>query len=561
MRLSRIEIENFKAIGKRQAINLGSITLLFGPNSTGKSTVLHALHYVREILERKNPDPDQTIGGGPIDLGGFRALIHNHELDRAITIKMIVDLTDEQGSDYLPLNWGTSFGEARFANLDIRYMVGENSELKDYAIVQEVAVSIEVRWSDLLSGPYVSSLEIELDRESVAAIESPPQDGRGILTAFNFSHPLLQQVRDEEDRDLGNASDEPISPLNVEVWGLSRDMARETEALDEHDFRVCVATEIGALPDPNKLLKSELRDPEARQYVMESSTPRVQGLTALLDELILGPVRIVRQTLRNIAYIGPLREIPSRGFRPRLSPDESRWAQGLAAWDLLYADNTGDLTTMVNDWLSGDGKLRTGYRVDRVEFREIPVPSGMSNLFDRGLSEDDVGELQELYENLSTRVEFALQDFNKGIIVAPDDVGVGISQMIPIVVGCVADGIGLLVVEQPELHVHPAVQVGMGDLFIHSISRQGATVADNRSLLVETHSEHIMLRLLRRIRETAEGVLPPGLLPLLPDQLSIVYIETNSDGVNFHSLRVDREGEFIDRWPHGFFDERAEELF
>ena len=560
MRLSRIEIENFKAIGKRQSINLEPITLLFGPNSAGKSTVLHALHYVQEILERHNPDPDQTIGGGPIDLGGFRALVHNHELDRTIIIKMIVDLTDEQGSDYLPLNWGVSFGETRFANLDIRYLVGENAEHKDYAIVQEVAVSIEVRWSELLAGPYVSSLAIELDREPVAAIESPPQEGRGILTAFNFSHPLLQQVRDEEHRDPDD-SDVLISPLNVEVWGLSRDMALETGALDEHDFRVSVATEIGALPNPNELLKSELRDPEARQYVMERSTPRVLGLSALLDELILGPVRIVRQTLRNMAYIGPLREIPPRGFRPRLSPDESRWAQGLAAWDLLYADNKGELTTMVNDWLSDEDKLRTGYRVYKVEFREIPIPSRMSNLFGRGLSEDDLGELQELYENLGTRVEFALQDFDKGIIVAPDDVGVGISQMIPIVVGCVADGIGLLVVEQPELHVHPAVQVGMGDLFIHSISRQEPTVADNRSLLVETHSEHIMLRLLRRIRETAEGDLPPGVLPLIPDQLSIVYVETSSEGVNFHSLRVDREGEFIDRWPHGFFDERVEELF
>ena len=70
-----------------------------------------------------------------------------------------------------------------------------------------------------------------------------------------------------------------------------------------------------------------------------------------------------------------------------------------------------------------------------------------------------------------------------------------------------------------------------------------------------------MLRMLRRIRETAEGDLPPRILPLLPDQLSIVYVETSTEGVNLHSLRIDMEGEFIDRWPHGFFDERAEELF
>jgi predicted ATPase len=66
MRLSRIEIKNFKGIGRRQAIDLKPITLLFGPNSVGKSTILQALHYLREILGRGNIDPDVTIAGGLI---------------------------------------------------------------------------------------------------------------------------------------------------------------------------------------------------------------------------------------------------------------------------------------------------------------------------------------------------------------------------------------------------------------------------------------------------------------------------------------------------------------
>jgi predicted ATP-dependent endonuclease of OLD family len=52
MRISLIEIENFKGIGGRQLIDLKPITLLFGPNSAGKSTILQSLHYIREILER-----------------------------------------------------------------------------------------------------------------------------------------------------------------------------------------------------------------------------------------------------------------------------------------------------------------------------------------------------------------------------------------------------------------------------------------------------------------------------------------------------------------------------
>jgi predicted ATPase len=135
-----------------------------------------------------------------------------------------------------------------------------------------------------------------------------------------------------------------------------------------------------------------------------------------------------------------------------------------------------------------------------------------------------------------------------------------ISQMIPVIVACVRDQEGILAIEQPELHVHPAIQVGLGDLFIHAV-REEHGVASHKALLVETHSEHIMLRLLRRIRETTENELPPGALGLSAKDLSVIYVESTDEGVRFRPLRVDPEGEFIDRWPTGFFEERGEELF
>jgi hypothetical protein len=91
----------------------------------------------------------------------------------------------------------------------------------------------------------------------------------------------------------------------------------------------------------------------------------------------------------------------------------------------------------VNAWLGGEERPRTGYRLEKF-LKEVPVPGRFHQIFERGLSEDDLGELQELYAMLSGRSEIALRDFEKGIIVAPSDVGVGISQMIPVIVGCLS---------------------------------------------------------------------------------------------------------------------------
>jgi predicted ATPase len=179
-------------------------------------------------------------------------------------------------------------------------------------------------------------------------------------------------------------------------------------------------------------------------------------------------------------------------------------------------DRKGELLEEVNHWLSDETRLCTGYWLERAEFKEVPVPSVFHQKFDRGLTEEDIGELQELYVDLPARTEIALRDFQKGILVAPGDVGVGISQMVPVVVAALRRRSGILAIEQPELHIHPAIQIGLGDLFVRAVRADPNLLFSSKSLLIETHSEHIMLRLLRRIGETSEGNLLPGITGLKP---------------------------------------------
>lgn len=560
MWLRSIELENFRGIGSTQKIDLKPITLLFGANSAGKSTIIQALHYLREILERSNVNPDLTIAGGSIDLGGFANLVHNHELDKPLRIKVALDLSDEQGAEELPLNSGTLADQSGFDELRVRYLLGESHEHRDYAIVQDASIDLEIRWSELNRAPYVSCFAVELDGEPLAKIVSPPQEGRAQLTDFNFKHPLLQAVIDQDDEQ---PPAEVASPVETLVWELSREVALDTPvpAPGTQLLRIAVRSSSYALPALDHEISLEIRDPQIKKFELEERTPRVIALRKLLDEMILGPARIVRNYLTKMTYVGPLREIPSRNYRPQVSPDQARWANGLAAWDLLYSDRSAKLIDDVNFWLSDSGRLDAGYRVERIEYKELPIPSRLNQLFERGIENDDIAELEELYGNLQSRVDVALRDAARGIIVGPSDVGVGISQLVPVVVATLRPQNGLLAIEQPELHVHPAIQVAIGDLFIRAVRPDSGQLYASKTMLIETHSEHIMLRLLRRIRETSEGALPPDVDPLLPKDLSVIYVEGDENGVRFCPLRVDSEGEFVDRWPKGFFGERGKELF
>lgn len=153
-----------------------------------------------------------------------------------------------------------------------------------------------------------------------------------------------------------------------------------------------------------------------------------------------------------------------------------------------------------------------------------------------------------------------LHDEVSDIDVDPPDIGVGVSQVIPVVVGALDAGppenpCRLFAVEQPELHVHPAVQVALGDVFIDAVN------GTDRTMLIETHSEHLLLRLLRRVRESADGTLEPSVPALTSDMLSIVYVKPTVGGVEITPLPITEEGEFTRHWPNGFFEERVEELF
>jgi predicted ATPase len=107
--------------------------------------------------------------------------------------------------------------------------------------------------------------------------------------------------------------------------------------------------------------------------------------------------------------------------------------------------------------------------------------------------------------------------------------------------------------------VHPKFQVALGELFIHAIKDEH--IAQDTVFILETHSEYMMLRFLRRLYETANDELAPDAHALNPEDLGVYYVDPSDDSVRIVSLPLNAQGEFLEKWPKGFFPERKKELF
>lgn len=135
-----------------------------------------------------------------------------------------------------------------------------------------------------------------------------------------------------------------------------------------------------------------------------------------------------------------------------------------------------------------------------------------------------------------------------GVEINLSDAGDGMQQLLPVVVQQLLHDSGDLpsfldLVEEPELHLHPAAHAPLADLFIHTAT------SGKGQVLVETHSENLLLRLRRRIAEGAD-----------PDLVAVYWVEDRADGSSsVRPIQILPDGE-VDYWPEGIFSEGYQEV-
>lgn len=219
----------------------------------------------------------------------------------------------------------------------------------------------------------------------------------------------------------------------------------------------------------------------------------------------------------------------------------------------------------INEWIGSKAFLDSGYQI-KVGLK-ICVPT--SDILASGGSAFNLKEKFEVIEGshgntfrqLDPNIEFLARIYltdKTGRELRFSEVGTGFSQILPILT--FLNYSSNYVVRQPELHLHPKLQSRVADCIVSRITDDRKENL-NYKIMVETHSEHIVLRFLRRIKDSFRDPLLHTSLTLYPNELSLLYLRPDEDKSRIFLIRVDSSGEFIDGWPDGFFDERDEDLW
>ena len=217
---------------------------------------------------------------------------------------------------------------------------------------------------------------------------------------------------------------------------------------------------------------------------------------------------------RRICYLGPLREYPRscyawQGNRPK---DVGQSGEEMISCLLSKRVQLQGIDKQAMEWLQ---------KLDLIDSYCV----------------NPISDTEKDYE-------FLVRKYKGGPEIRLTDVGFGVSQVLPLLVLCyyVPEG-SILILEQPEAHLHPKVQSELADLLIEVVKNRGLQI------ILESHSEHLLIRLMRRIAEEE----------ISADDTAFYFCEMNESASRAERLNVDDYGN-ITNWPQNFFGDEMGDL-
>lgn len=448
--LKTLRIQNFKCWQDTGEIRMAPLTLFFGTNSSGKSSIGQFLMMLKQTTEWSDRKtvlyPGESNSNSVVDLGSLPGMVFHHDLSNKIRFSYDWILPNNEKLEIEP-----SHKEEKYSGTELFFSAVIGSRGKN-----------------------------------------PPTP---ILETFNYV--------------LG---DHGCTSISI---GMQRKNSQKTEyKVDAEPYHL--VRKQGRAWSPGAPVKFYGFPDEVIAYYQNAGF--VQEFNLRHEQLF-----------RTISYLGPLRTKTERIYSwTGGEPGDVGYAGGNTIPALLAAKNR---------------MLNLGNRKALKKFQALIA----EKLREMGLIEafkvNPISEQRHEYEvKVQTR---GSKDF-----VDLPDVGFGVSQVLPVLVQCFyAQPESIIIMEQPEIHLHPSAQSALADVMIDAVHSKEGGRPRNIQLLIETHSEHFLRRLQRRI---AEGAIDR-------EKVSCYYADTTKSSAKLESLDVDLFGS-IKNWPLNFFGDEMGDI-
>ena len=538
--MKSITLSGFQVFEEPATIPLERLTFLYGPNSSGKSAVEDGLVLLAKICESFEDETDlfdyvhksvlpldliqknwRRTAGNPVRIADRMVLSAESKIHNTFFEALGSDV---RGTDH---------------STRLTFTFESTSEAPDWLE--------DFRW---FRQEVLFHIEADVDGEPLVALEDSKS------AQINLNNPALHNL--QIDTVLPKIGEKlSIDALPEDDNGNAKSIG-EIYRTDDGIF--LSSNHVSTMSKSQRLI---LRWHVPGYKLSNSSEAAIDAFTKLYDRLLTTVIKYF--PVASTKIIGASRTVPKPeelvyqfiaeekkfGLRSEFYPEKngvpeirplalSFVVRDVMGWDELYEDEEmRELADNVNKSLIDDLFSERGYRVT-YDYRKLVSPKDeLEGVLIRLMLSDSEGRNY---------------NFN--------EVGSGLGYVLPVLVGLwdeysvESNWARAVVLQQPELHLHPALQASLGDVLIDASSK-----VHRDSVIIETHSEHMLLRVLKRIRQTTQGTIGSEYC-IAPEDVAVMYFEPDTSGkTKVKRIRIANDGDFLDRWPKGFFAERDQELF
>lgn len=490
-------IENFKPIVNSGTLQFAPVTVLAGRNSSGKSSLIQSILMVAQTLANQLPDRALLPNGPLVQLGTFESILSNFSRSRKLALKFELDFRLEELGPDLDIYRSSAY------DLSVLF----DSASTAYAAQAEAARVVVEN----------VSLKYHFEFIEPSLIENLAENG-GHATSLSDGDLRVQKMVDSQVKSFREklAVDHPqfVSSIIERTVYVGEYWNDDRNDKDGERYLVTLSHFL-----PQNLRKIPTKKSEDTMNMLR------EELQAYLEPDYVGDAvkQIERFFASKIRYLGPLRDDPAsvqRSFAPTSELDEVGARGEYAA--VVYHTHRDS----VIEWYNSESK-----QVERGTLK-IALDAWVRYL---GIANEISTEIAG---PLGVTWKVVLKEGQKARTLP--EVGGGVNHILPILVmGLLSPRDTLLIVEEPEVTLHPTVQARLGDFFVGQSKCQ-------KQFLIETHSENLVSQLRYHIVESGG---------MEKSDCMIYFVDQDEKGAaQFEPVQISPQGNILN-WPDGFFDE------